>query len=38
MAAMEWDHHAQSIFLEMCHSKIDELQDPNEGVHRPAGK
>ena len=35
---MEWDHHIQSIFLEMCHLKIDELQDPNEGVHRPAGK
>ena len=22
----------------MCHSKIDELQDPIDGVHRSAGK
>ena len=35
---MEWDHHVQSTFMEMYHSKIDELQDPNAGVHRPAGK
>ena len=38
VAAMEWDHHVQSIFLEMCHSTIDELPDPNEGVHRSAEK
>ena len=38
MAAMEWDHHIQSTYLEMFHSKIDELQGLNEVVHCPAGK
>ena len=38
VVTMEWDHHVPSIFLKMCHSTIDELQDPNEGVHRRAGK
>ena len=33
---MEWDHHIQSTYLEMFHSKIDKLQDPNEAMHYPA--
>ena len=38
VAAMEWEHHTQSTYIEMFYSKIDKLEDPNEMVHCPAGK